>query len=66
MLPPELLTRFERQAAWQRARASLSWTEKLRLAGELRKAALALRSSGAQRVRKVAEPPASYGKPDKA
>jgi hypothetical protein len=35
----ELVDMMERQAAWQRARAQLPWTEKLRLAGELRKAA---------------------------
>lgn len=31
---------FERQARWQRSRATLSWTEKLRMAEILREAAL--------------------------
>jgi hypothetical protein len=42
----ELTAMLERQAAWQHARAGMSWTEKLRLAGVLRKAAVALRASG--------------------
>ena len=33
---------FERQARWQRSRATLSWTEKLRMAEILREAALAM------------------------
>lgn len=36
---------FERQARWQRSRAKLSWTEKLRMAEILRDAALAIGSS---------------------
>jgi len=36
---------LERQAAWQRSRAALSWTEKIHMAGQLRQAALALRGS---------------------
>ncbi len=36
---------FERQTRWQRSRARLSWTEKLRMAEILREAALAMRSS---------------------
>lgn len=36
---------FERQARWQRSRARLSWTEKLRMAEILREAALAMGSS---------------------
>ena len=40
---PDLTTIFERQAAWQRARAKLSWTEKLRLAAKLRDVALSMR-----------------------
>ena len=35
---------FERQARWQRSRATLSWTEKLRMAEILREAALAMGS----------------------
>ena len=35
---------FERQAQWQRSRATLSWTEKLRMAEILREAALAMGS----------------------
>ena len=35
---------FERQARWQTSRATLSWTEKLRLAATLRDAAIAMRS----------------------
>jgi len=38
-------TMFERQARWQRSRAKLSWTEKLRMAEILREAALAMGSS---------------------
>ncbi len=33
---------FERQARWQRSRATLSWTEKLRMAEILREAAIAM------------------------
>ena len=36
---------FERQAKWQRTRAKLSWTEKLRMAEILRDTALAMGSS---------------------
>jgi len=36
---------FERQANWQKSRAKLSWTEKLRLAEILQEAALAMGSS---------------------
>lgn len=36
---------LQRQAAWQRSRAGLSWTEKVRLAARLRDAALAMRES---------------------
>ena len=36
---------FERQARWQRSRAKLSWTEKLRMAEILREAALAMGTS---------------------
>ena len=36
---------FKRQARWQRSRARLSWTEKLRMAEILREAALAMGSS---------------------
>jgi hypothetical protein len=35
---------FERQARWQRSRARLSWTEKLRMAEILRETALAMGS----------------------
>jgi hypothetical protein len=41
----ELDAMFDRQAIWQRARAKLSWTEKLRLAAKLRDAALSMRRS---------------------
>jgi hypothetical protein len=51
----ELTAMFERQAAWQRSRAALSWTEKLRLALELRKAALALRATARPAMGGVAE-----------
>ena len=40
----ELKVLFERQARWQRSRARLSWTEKLRMAEILREAALAMGS----------------------
>ena len=36
---------LERQARWQRSRAKLSWTEKLRMAEILRESALAMGSS---------------------
>ena len=39
---------FRRQAEWQKARAGLSWSEKLKLAEVLRDAALAMRASGRQ------------------
>ncbi len=57
----EMMAMLERQAAWQRARASMTWAEKLRLAVVLRKVAVALRASGKQDARKVAEDRASYG-----
>jgi len=57
----ELTAMLERQAAWQHARAGMSWTEKLRLAGVLRKAAVALRASGRRGAHKVAEERAFYG-----
>ena len=38
----DVKTMFERQARWQRSRATLSWTEKLRMAEILREAALAM------------------------
>jgi hypothetical protein len=41
----EVKALFERQARWQRSRARLSWTEKLRMAEILREAALAMASS---------------------
>ena len=59
----ELSAMFERQAVWQRSRARMSWTDKLRLAGELRKAAIALRKSGLQEAAKVAEKRGTYGRP---
>lgn len=49
----ELSDRFDRQAAWQRSRASLSWTKKLRIALTLRQAALALRASGRSAAEKA-------------
>lgn len=42
----EIVTMLERQAAWQRSRASLTWTVKLRMAARLRDAAIALRGKG--------------------
>ncbi len=49
---------LERQAAWQRTRADLSWTEKLRLAARLRDAALALRpTTPVKRADRAAQPP---------
>lgn len=39
---------FRRQAEWQKARAGLSWSEKLKLAEVLRDAAIAMRASGRQ------------------
>jgi hypothetical protein len=41
----DVKTMLERQARWQKSRAKLSWTEKLRMAEILREAALAMRSS---------------------
>ena len=38
----DIKTMFERQARWQRSRATLSWTEKLLIAEILREAALAM------------------------
>lgn len=57
----DLTAMLERQAAWQRARAEMTWTEKLRLALMLRSVAVALRASGKQDARKVAEGPSEYG-----
>ena len=61
---PELSTMFERQAAWQRSRAKLSWTEKLRLAAKLRDVALSMRRpvSRERHAPAVAESRAKYGK----
>ena len=39
----DLRNLFERQAAWQKARARLSWSEKIRQAAVLRDALLTLR-----------------------
>jgi hypothetical protein len=44
----DLATLFERQAAWQRSRAALSRTEKLRLAKPLRDLALSMRRPKSQ------------------
>ena len=59
----ELTTMFERQAAWQRARAKLSWTEKLRLAAKLRDVALSMRRRPPRegRVPDVAESREKHG-----
>jgi hypothetical protein len=40
---PDVRLLLERQAAWQRSRAKLSWGEKLRLAVALRHGLIALR-----------------------
>ena len=60
---PERSSMFARQAAWQRARAKLSWTEKLRLAVTLRAAASALRRPPPRNApaSAVAESRATYG-----
>jgi hypothetical protein len=59
---PDLKTMFERQAEWQRSRAKLSWTEKLRLAAKLRDVALSMRrSTQGRRAAAVAESRAKYG-----
>lgn len=60
----ELEALFNRQANWQRARAKLSWTEKLRLAAKLRDAALSMRraTKGQDRGSVVKESQAKYGR----
>jgi len=57
-------TLFERQAAWQRARAKLSWTEKLRLAVILRELALSMRRTSKEHgnAAAVVESLAKYGR----
>ncbi len=58
----DLRTMFERQAEWQRSRAKLSWTEKLRLAAKLRDVALSMRRPVQGRPpAAVAESRAKYG-----
>jgi hypothetical protein len=42
-MQPELQKLFEAQAAWQRARARLSWPEKIRMAEAMRESAAQLR-----------------------
>jgi hypothetical protein len=42
-MQPELKALFEAQAAWQRARAGLSWPEKIRMAEAMRESAAQLR-----------------------
>ena len=42
-MQPELQALFEAQAAWQRARARLSWPEKIRMAEAMRESAAQLR-----------------------
>jgi hypothetical protein len=44
-MQPELKKLFEAQAAWQRARARLSWPEKIRIAEMMRESAMRLRAS---------------------
>jgi hypothetical protein len=41
----EVKAMLERQAAWQRARASLPWAEKLRMSAAMRESLLALRKA---------------------
>ena len=58
----DLATMFERQAEWQRSRAKLSWTEKLRLAAKLRDLALSMRRPAqGRRAAAVAESRVKYG-----
>jgi hypothetical protein len=42
---------FERQAAWQRSRARLSWAEKLRMSLVMREARLAMKQPAAKAAR---------------
>jgi hypothetical protein len=60
----ELKAMFERQAEWQRSRAKLTWTEKLRMAAKLRDVALSMRPPAGRRgkVTAFAEPRAKYGR----
>ena len=55
-----ITTLLERQAAWQRARASLSWEEKLRQSLVMREAQWALRGGGVdpKPVKEARRPPA--------
>jgi hypothetical protein len=39
---------LERQARWQKGRASLSWPEKIRMVEAIRESAIQLRASGAK------------------
>lgn len=41
----DVVSILNRQSAWQKARAGLTWEEKLRLASSLRRAAEAMRQS---------------------
>ncbi len=48
---------LDRQSRWQRARAQLSWSEKLRLAEILRSAALIMGRRQGRRTRSSADRP---------
>jgi len=47
---PELHELFAAQAAWQRARAQLSWAEKLRIAETMRETARSMSAQHRQQV----------------
>lgn len=52
----DVLELLQRQAEWQKARAQLSWSEKLMLAEMLRDAAVAMRPQS-PRERRTQKPP---------
>ena len=58
----DVLSMLERQSAWQRARCALTWTEKLRMAIELREAAIAMRESGHRASSGAKKIPAERGR----
>ena len=60
----DLSSMLERQAAWQRSRAHMSWTDKLRFAVELRKAVVSLRNSARGEAGRLTDGRTTYGTRD--
>jgi len=62
-MQPELQALFEAQAAWQRARAGLSWPEKIRMAEAMREGAWQLRRSPVKQTGREPGPPSPTTSP---